>query len=282
MGNAPSTWFRLSPKPATGISCNTDGVFVGDIPLLERVREPNGSERWQPRCKLELNSDLSKQYGLPIGIDCKITALAAIGRALDRGDLALAQIATLHLQIPDPPPLAKSLQPPHAIVQLALRLQASGLLKANWNPDKHPRWPAGSPDGAGGEFAPMGSGTGSTRPNEPTARLIPAQFAMPAPPMEIPVPRVGPLPFEIVPPPLAVPQTNPKELPKNPYPKDPKCVEEWAEADEFCHELAKKKKLGRGDDGRNRGFGEWIHQCIMGRVSQECGGSKTNTFEVVA
>ncbi len=33
-------------------------------------------------------------------------------------------------------------------------LHWSGMLKADWDPDEHPRWPAGSPDSRGGQFAP--------------------------------------------------------------------------------------------------------------------------------
>jgi hypothetical protein len=51
----------------------------------------------------ELNRDLSKRYGVPIEFDAKLEGLAVIARALDRGDLLLAHVATLHLQIPDPP-----------------------------------------------------------------------------------------------------------------------------------------------------------------------------------
>jgi hypothetical protein len=37
-----------------------------------------------------------------------------------------AQIATLHLEIPDPPTLAKSIQTPDDILDLARRLRSSG------------------------------------------------------------------------------------------------------------------------------------------------------------
>jgi hypothetical protein len=47
----------------------------------------------------ELNRDLSNRYGVPVQFDAKLEALAAIARALDRGDLLHAHIATLQLQI---------------------------------------------------------------------------------------------------------------------------------------------------------------------------------------
>jgi hypothetical protein len=56
------------------------------------------------------------------------------------------------------------------VVPLAQVPRGAPLAKADddWDPDLHPRWPAGSTDGRGGEFAPKGEGTtgtaaGSTR-----------------------------------------------------------------------------------------------------------------------
>ena len=105
----------------------------------------------------DLNRDLSKRYGIPIDINAKSGGLIAIARALNRGDLLYAQITTLHQQIPDPPPLTKSAQTMGDIVALAQQLRASGLLKADWDPLKHPRWPPGTPGSIGGEFAPRGT-----------------------------------------------------------------------------------------------------------------------------
>jgi len=87
----------------------------------------------------ELNRDLSKRYGVPVEFDAKLEALAAIARALDRGDLLHAHIATLHLQIPDPPSLANATRSASKVIDLAKQLHASGLLKRGWDPSKHPR-----------------------------------------------------------------------------------------------------------------------------------------------
>ena len=87
----------------------------------------------------ELNRDLSNRYGVPVQFDAKLEALAAIARALDRGDLLHAHIATLHLQIPDPPPFAKATRSASELVALAKQLHASGLLKRGWDPSKHRR-----------------------------------------------------------------------------------------------------------------------------------------------
>ena len=142
--------FGLSSEPGSGVCCGEDGVFVGSVPLLERSRSQSEADQWQPRPVPDLNRDLSECYDLPIEFTPKIGGLAAVSRALNRGDLLHAQIATMHLQIPDPPPLTKSPQNAEEIIDLARQLRASGLLKEDWDPSKHPRWPVGSPDSIGG------------------------------------------------------------------------------------------------------------------------------------
>jgi hypothetical protein len=263
--------FELSEMPGRGISCGKDGPFVGEVPLLERLRGPNGSEQWQPRRMADLNRDLSKRYDLPIEFGAKIAGLAAIARALDRGDLFHAQIATLHLQIPDPPPLTKTSQTTSDIFDLARRLQSSGLLKAEWDPAKHPRWPAGSPGSIGGEFAPSGSATGDSTAGALSLPLTPAQLTIPVP---FEVPGGIPLPSEILPPPILPPNINPLTIPRNPYPGRRKCVKEWAEATQDCLDLWADGQLGTDD---YRGMGKTLHECIMGRVSQDCGGNRLDT-----
>lgn len=166
--------FGLSAKLGDGVFCNKSGLFVGDVSLLKQARGTCGPPRWLPRPVHELNRALSTRYGLPIEMDTKMGGLSTIARALNCGDLIRAQIATLHLRFPDPPSLAKSKQTTSEVVELAHRLRASGLLKADWDPARHPRWPAGSPDSIGGQFAPSGSVSGNADSN---ARVIPVQGA---------------------------------------------------------------------------------------------------------
>jgi hypothetical protein len=142
--------FHLSSKQGPGVSCDENGLFVGGVPLLE-FRGMNGFEQWQPRTVSDLNRDLGVRYGLPIEFNMKISGLTTIARALNRGDIIHAQIAALHLRIPDPPIQRKALQTASEIINLARQLQFSGLLKADWDPAKHPRWPAGSAGGASAE-----------------------------------------------------------------------------------------------------------------------------------
>jgi hypothetical protein len=259
--------FGLSNELGSGVRCGEDGVFVGSVPLLERSSSRSGPDQWQPRPVSDLNRDLSECYDLPIEFNLKIGGLAAASRALNRGDLLHAQIATMHLQIPDPPPLTKSPQQAREIIDLARQLEASGLLKADWDPAKHPRWPAGSPGGIGGEFAPAGSAApGDSGAGESSAPIIPAQITIPVP---FELPGGIPFPSEILPP-AVIPDINPRSGLKNPYPDRPECEEEWADALKFCRELMRSGRMGT--DG-NRGFGRTFQQCVLGQVREDCGGS---------
>jgi len=262
--------FGLSDQFWIGVSCGENGVFVGAVSLLTRNSDAGArdSHQWQPRPLADINRDLSMRFGLPVEFDQKLDGLDAVARALSRGDLIHAQIGTLHLEIPDPPMLAKSAQTPSEIMDMARQLRASGLLKADWDPAKHPRWPAGSPGGIGGEFAPVGSATGGSIAGEPSAPVIPVQITIPAP---LELPGGIPFPSEIVPPPV-IPNISPRDLPRNPYPDRPECEQEWADATSFCLRLQGQNLLGRGD---YRGMGRTLSECIMGQVSQDCGGNST-------
>lgn len=235
--------FSLSPATGAGVCCGETGLFVDDVHLLEVNQDQPG--RWQPRPVSNLNRDLSERYGLPIDCNAKTGGLAAIARALNRGDILHAQIVALHLQFPDPPALTKAALNAGEIVDLARQLRASGLLKADWDPLKHPRWPAGAPGSIGGEFAPRGGVADDSVIEDQNAPVIPAQLTLPVPWV---VPRGAPVPWpsEITPTPFAPPNTNPITIPRNPYPGRPKCVAEWAEATEYCNRPMDKRPDGKG------------------------------------
>jgi hypothetical protein len=128
--------FGLRPE---GVRCGPDGLFVGSAPLLRRRRNVYGREGWSVRPEEELNKELAARYGLPIDAAAKAGGLASVARALDRGDLALAGIAAVLLQFPDPPPLEKGAPAADDWARLADELAGSGLLKGDWDPAKHPR-----------------------------------------------------------------------------------------------------------------------------------------------
>ncbi|HEY1983320.1 MAG TPA: hypothetical protein VGH13_24830 [Xanthobacteraceae bacterium] len=136
-------------QSADGISCNAQGVFIGHVPLLEKA-----AGRWMPRRVAELNDELTTCYRLPVEIAAKANSLSLIAHALNRGDLAMAAIAAVQMQIPDPPRVAKRQEKPEDIVRRARELARGGLLKL-WDPALHPR--AGVPPNPGW-FAPDGQG----------------------------------------------------------------------------------------------------------------------------
>ena len=134
--------FRLSPRKGGGISCDAEGV--GEIALLELT-----DIGWVPRSPDILSKSLGEAYGLGIDFSTKQSALSAIATALNAGDVARAQIATLLTKLPDPPPLSKHAVPEDEAIKLAVLLNEAGILKYN---NKH--YPAHVPDHKGGEFAP--------------------------------------------------------------------------------------------------------------------------------
>lgn len=251
-------YFRLTDERESGISCNEHGLFVGGTPLLQRSSSPGIAANWQPRPQPDLDRELGKRYGLPVAIDGKIAGLRTVARALEQGNLTRAQIAALHLRLPDPPALTKTARAGAEVIDLARRLQESRLLKENWNPGKHPRWPAGSDGGIGGQFAPSDAAGGS---------VIPVQITIPMP-LDVPIPETFPFPSEILPPPIVTP--NPREFPKNPFPDNPECAEEWAYAEAKCKALWDSGQLGKHP---HRGEGQTYTQCVLGKVSERCGGN---------
>ncbi len=145
--------FSLAAKRgAEGVSCDADGVFIGGVPLLQ---SPSAERRyWTARPAAEINEDLTARYRLPIDIASKAGGLALIAAALNRGDLAMAAIAAVQMQFPDPPPFTKVGESLDELVCRGRELSRSGLLKFFWNPAQHPR--AGVPPNPGW-FAPVGA-----------------------------------------------------------------------------------------------------------------------------
>ena len=148
-------------KPGVGVSCTPNGVFVGGIPLLQRLSV--GTIRsWSVRPINEIDDDLTALYRLPVGVAAKANALALIGEAFNRGDLAMAAIVAVQMKFPDPPSPVKTQETFEELGRRAVELFRCDLLKF-WDPAKHPR--AGTPPNPGW-FAPTseGSETGTVLP----------------------------------------------------------------------------------------------------------------------
>jgi hypothetical protein len=149
--------FRLSPPGSgRGVSCDANGAFVGTIPLLKR-NNAYGYDRWEPRNCGELSKQIGSQFGLPIDLASRVRGIKAISNALNEGDVARAQIATVLLRFPNPPVPSKGAGSQSEMIKFIRELYRSELIKADWDADEHPRWPAGAPDSQGGQFAPKGT-----------------------------------------------------------------------------------------------------------------------------
>jgi hypothetical protein len=126
--------FRLSPPGSgCGVSCDANGAFVGTVPLLKRSNS-GSSDRWEPCDCGEVSKQVGAEFGLPIDMSAKSGGLRAISNALNEGDVARAQIATVLLGIPDPPP-------PHArtrneMIKFIRDLHWSGMIESDDGEDR--------------------------------------------------------------------------------------------------------------------------------------------------
>jgi hypothetical protein len=140
-------WYRLSPVgDPFGLSCDEQGIFLGGVPLLERISDGKDAGKLVPRPFDDLNLEFSVFYGAPVEMTSRAGGLKAVAQALNRGELALAKITAVQLQIPDLP------NPGKRDYELFFRLFRIGMLKGDWDPDEHPR--AGVPPNPGW-FAPV-------------------------------------------------------------------------------------------------------------------------------
>jgi len=165
---------------------------------------------------------------------------------MNEGDLARATVLALLMRLPEIPSTG-----------MAKLAHATHLRK--YSPDQS-RVPAGNPDGGQWTSENGNTSASSGNSNSSTAQAIPMPLELPFPPRAIPVP-----PQDILPPPLY------PLVPRNPYPDDPECAEEWDAALEFCRDLQERGKLG--PSWRGGGFGADFNRCLLGQVSEKCGGN---------
>jgi hypothetical protein len=212
--------------------------------LLEEIRDGYGRVKWRVREQFDLDRELTKSCRVGVDFSAKISGANAVARALTDGDLALAQIATLLLRFPDPPVSTNGEMGIDESIELVRHIHACKLLKFDWDPAKHPRWPAGSPDSVGGQFAPV----------DGAATVIPDTARHPgAGPTSIAFRNCSATSFT---------QLSAKSPTKS-VPRQARVRE--GDARMYCQQLKDRGLLGRGD---YRWMGKTIAQCVMGQVSE--------------
>jgi hypothetical protein len=134
---------------------NADGAFIGrGVPLLER----DSLGRWRPRDNPVLERLFGKGYGVPVELGWRTTQLRYVAQALNKGDLALALISLVRMELPPLPSAERA----------RVMAKADGLLaKDDPHWEDEPRVPAGGPNG--GQWT-----TGGANEAEPL-RLPPGQ-----------------------------------------------------------------------------------------------------------
>ena len=146
-------WVRLADRHGEpGVSCGVDGLTFGFTPMLERAKTRLGQSVWTVRAPNELSETLTKAYNIAVDVASKAETLGRIAERLNRNDLAMAQLMTLHLITPNTSPRAGDA----GLMTLAAHLGSISLLKG-FDRDQHPRWPAGAAGHQGGRFRPAGS-----------------------------------------------------------------------------------------------------------------------------
>jgi hypothetical protein len=273
---------RSSTSQPNGLSCDDDGLFIaGRIPIAPRVRNPDGSLSYQLRNLDEINLVLSAAYGIEIDVAGKANHLGLVTRYMKEGKWVLAKIVAVQLGFPDLPSeaairraftadrLVKSGRHTPLTKCSECRSDSRRTAARKRDVSNEPRVPAGQSGGGEWESGDAG-GIGAKPTSNPL--LIPAQALAPpiTGPIELPIP-VPPTEITPFPPAITAPNVDPLNPTANPYPDRPECVEEWAHATEFCLDQMKKGKLKPGYPG----FGKNFQKCVLGEVSQECGGNPT-------
>ena len=137
--------FKLRPE---GLDCDVNGLRFCGEPLLALRSVGGGVRKWAPLGKQEIQRVVSRAYGTPVDADRKLLGLETVAQALNRGEIARAQIAALFLHLPNPV-LWKSAS--DRVDVLRNELAQCGWLRKDWEEDDHPR--TGVPPNPG-RFAP--------------------------------------------------------------------------------------------------------------------------------
>ncbi len=170
--------WKLSDAGPTslGVSCTPDGLFLGRTALVERR-----GARYSVRSRRDVERLLRRAYGSSeVVIERLMPRLGYVAAALGERNLCLAQIAALHLRLPDLfDPIARAALEAEDTVLKASQ-QDERLARSGWDPAEHPR--AGVPPNPGW-FAPTGGEIAQNEEDEreldePADRLAPVRQAL--------------------------------------------------------------------------------------------------------
>lgn len=153
-----SPWGSLFRLRVGAVECDEEGPRVAGVRLLDKAQDARRGERWRVPALPEIETRLRRAYDRRIGAGDKLGALHAVARALDDGELARAQIATLLLRLPNPPEAGAESSDGHILDKA---LNDNGWLVKEWESDDHPR--AGVAPNPGW-FAPKDKDEPSSKP----------------------------------------------------------------------------------------------------------------------
>lgn len=143
-----------------GLSCTSEGLFLGRTPLIERR-----DDGYFIRPQAELERLLGRAFGGQIIVDNLMPGFAAVTGALDTRHLPLAQIAAVHLRLPDLPDLIArvGVEAEDRLIKLD---RFNERLARAWDETAHPRIGT-SPNP--GWFAPKDGSSEAPAPSEVAA-----------------------------------------------------------------------------------------------------------------
>lgn len=139
--------WRLSEggHKSLGLSCSESGLFLGRTPLIERR-----GERYFIRSQGDLERLLRCAYASNVTFDRVMPGLTTVASALETKNLCLAQIAAVHLRLPDLPDAIARIGIETEDLLIKLERTDEQYARA-WDEAEHPR--TGTPPNPGW-FAP--------------------------------------------------------------------------------------------------------------------------------
>lgn len=129
--------------------CTAGAILAPDIPLLEKIVDPDRGARWAPRAFWQIELIATAAYRARVDVGPLYDALWRAAQSLNAGQPLMAWAILGEMRGRAYPDASAALR-----AREAHRLIGEGQLTKDWDEAKHPRHPAGSPNSTGGQFAP--------------------------------------------------------------------------------------------------------------------------------